>query len=224
MTWTSRGQGPRRHPRRRTYDSSSRRERARASAPECRRGGQGAPRGTGLRSDHHCRGGGPGRGVRGQHLQGLRHQGRSRQGGLRHGHRRRRRGRAGGRASRDPAGHRRHLGRGEAAAVRRVGGAPIRTIGPGAARAARRSLHGRTDRSVVAGGAGGTAQRRHDVRAAPGRHRCQLRTGIGVDEVRDVVWTCISVEVYDLLVLQRGWSLDDYARWLARILAASVCP
>ena len=52
----------------------------------------------------------------------------------------------------------------------------------------------------------------------------QLRTGIGVDEVRDVVWTCISIEVYDLLVLQRGWSLDDYARWLARTLAASICP
>lgn len=49
-----------------------------------------------------------------------------------------------------------------------------------------------------------------------------LREGLSVEEVRDVVWTCISVEVYDLLVLQRGWSRADYATWLARTLAASV--
>ncbi|RYB92106.1 TetR/AcrR family transcriptional regulator [Nocardioides oleivorans] len=50
-----------------------------------------------------------------------------------------------------------------------------------------------------------------------------LREGIGVDEIRDVVWACISVEVYDLLVLQRGWSREDYATWLARTLTASIC-
>jgi AcrR family transcriptional regulator len=50
----------------------------------------------------------------------------------------------------------------------------------------------------------------------------QLRTGIGVDEVRDVLWTCISVEVYDLFVLQRGWSRAAYADWMARTLIASL--
>lgn len=50
----------------------------------------------------------------------------------------------------------------------------------------------------------------------------QLRAGIEVDEARDVLWTCISVEVYDLLVLQRGWSRDAYAEWLARALIASL--
>lgn len=50
----------------------------------------------------------------------------------------------------------------------------------------------------------------------------QLRAGVEVDEARDVLWTCISVEVYDLLVLQRGWSRDAYAEWLARALIASL--
>jgi AcrR family transcriptional regulator len=50
----------------------------------------------------------------------------------------------------------------------------------------------------------------------------QLRSGIEVDEVRDVLWTCISVEVYDLLVLQRGWTRNAYVDWMARTLIASV--
>ena len=48
----------------------------------------------------------------------------------------------------------------------------------------------------------------------------QVRAGLGVDEVRDVLWTCISVEVYDLLVLQRGWPRAAYADWLTRTLVA----
>jgi len=50
----------------------------------------------------------------------------------------------------------------------------------------------------------------------------QLRSGIEVDEVRDVLWTCISVEVYDLLVLQRGWTRNAYVEWMARTLIASI--
>ena len=50
----------------------------------------------------------------------------------------------------------------------------------------------------------------------------QLRTGIDADHVRDVLWTCISVEVYDLLVFQRGWDRNSYANWLARTLTASL--
>ena len=50
----------------------------------------------------------------------------------------------------------------------------------------------------------------------------QLRDGITVEEVRDVVWTCISAEVYDLLVHQRGWTRSAYVEWLTRTLVASV--
>ncbi|PUA82106.1 TetR/AcrR family transcriptional regulator [Nocardioides currus] len=50
----------------------------------------------------------------------------------------------------------------------------------------------------------------------------QLRAGIGVEEARDVLWACIAVEVFDLLVLQRGWTVEAYADWLSRTLAASL--
>jgi AcrR family transcriptional regulator len=50
----------------------------------------------------------------------------------------------------------------------------------------------------------------------------QLRAGTAVDEVRDVLWTCISVEVYDLLVRQRGWTRSAYADWMARTLITSL--
>ena len=50
----------------------------------------------------------------------------------------------------------------------------------------------------------------------------QLRAGTSIDEVRDVLWTCISVEVYDLLVLQRGWTRTRYAAWLTQTLLASL--
>lgn len=48
------------------------------------------------------------------------------------------------------------------------------------------------------------------------------RPGLTVEQVRDVLWTAISVEVYDLLVLQRGWPLEAYADWLATTLVASI--
>lgn len=44
----------------------------------------------------------------------------------------------------------------------------------------------------------------------------------GVEEARDVLWTCISAEVYDLLVRQRGWSDGQYVEWLTRTLIASL--
>ncbi len=45
---------------------------------------------------------------------------------------------------------------------------------------------------------------------------------VGPDEARDVLWTCISIEVYDLLVLQRHWSLAAFTDWLGRTLIASL--
>lgn len=51
-----------------------------------------------------------------------------------------------------------------------------------------------------------------------------LRPGISVDDARDVLWTCNSVEIYDLLVLQRGWSADRYGRWVAEAMIAALLP
>ncbi|WP_433164314.1 TetR/AcrR family transcriptional regulator [Kribbella sp. CA-247076] len=50
-----------------------------------------------------------------------------------------------------------------------------------------------------------------------------LRAGITVEEVADVLWTCIAVEQYELLVLHRGWSLERYTTWIGRTIGDSVC-
>ena len=49
-----------------------------------------------------------------------------------------------------------------------------------------------------------------------------LRPGLTVDEARDTLWTFNAAEVYDLLVLQRGWEADRYGRWVAEGLAAAL--
>jgi AcrR family transcriptional regulator len=51
-----------------------------------------------------------------------------------------------------------------------------------------------------------------------------LRPGCSVDEARDVLWTYNSVELYDLLVLERGWSVDRYRDFVAGALAAALLP
>jgi AcrR family transcriptional regulator len=50
----------------------------------------------------------------------------------------------------------------------------------------------------------------------------QLRRGIGLDEVRDVLWTYTAVELYELLVLERGWGLDRYAEWMGHAITAAL--
>ena len=58
-----------------------------------------------------------------------------------------------------------------------------------------------------------------------GRHLIesgQLREGIELDEVRDVLWTYTAVELYELLVVERGWPLDRYADWIGQAITAAL--
>ena len=58
-----------------------------------------------------------------------------------------------------------------------------------------------------------------------GRHLIesgQLREGIELGEVRDVLWTYTAVELYELLVVERGWPLDRYADWIGQAIAAAL--
>ncbi|GAB2585501.1 TetR family transcriptional regulator [Paractinoplanes abujensis] len=43
-----------------------------------------------------------------------------------------------------------------------------------------------------------------------------LRAGVDPAQGADIVWTLIAPEVYELLVGDRGWTLDQYERWLAQ--------
>jgi AcrR family transcriptional regulator len=60
-----------------------------------------------------------------------------------------------------------------------------------------------------------------------GRHLLetgQLRDGIGIDEVRDVLWNYLAIDSYERLVLTQGWPLERYSRWLASAIIGGICP
>lgn len=42
----------------------------------------------------------------------------------------------------------------------------------------------------------------------------ELRSGLDIDEVADVIWTMNSPELYTLLVAERGWSAQRFQEWL----------
>ncbi|MFC6157752.1 TetR/AcrR family transcriptional regulator [Kribbella jiaozuonensis] len=59
-----------------------------------------------------------------------------------------------------------------------------------------------------------------------GRHLLEtgdLRPGITLEEVADVLWTYISVELYELLVLLRGWSAERYGDHVAAAITTAIC-
>jgi len=60
-----------------------------------------------------------------------------------------------------------------------------------------------------------------------GRHLMetgQLRDGVDLDEVRDVLWNYLAIDHYERLVLTQGWSLERYGRWLGRAVTDALCP
>lgn len=73
---------------------------------------------------------------------------------------------------------------------------------------------GLTDQAI----AGMTMLGRHLLEAG------QLRDGIGLEEVRDVLWNYLSIDHYERLVRTQGWSLKRYTRWLAHAITSAICP
>jgi AcrR family transcriptional regulator len=49
-----------------------------------------------------------------------------------------------------------------------------------------------------------------------------VRRELSVDRIRDVLWTCTSPELYELLVLQRGWTVEDYRDHVFRALSGQL--
>lgn len=49
-----------------------------------------------------------------------------------------------------------------------------------------------------------------------------LREGVSKAEARDVLWVHNSVELWDLLVNQRGWSNKRFGRWIGQQLIAAL--
>ncbi len=49
-----------------------------------------------------------------------------------------------------------------------------------------------------------------------------LRDEVTAEEARDVIWTYNSVEIWDLLVLKRGWAAERYGHWVGEALVAAL--
>jgi hypothetical protein len=52
--------------------------------------------------------------------------------------------------------------------------------------------------------------------------RGQLSRGVSVDDARDTIWAYNSAELYQLLVIERGWTPEHDGRWVAAALTAAL--
>ena len=74
-------------------------------------------------------------------------------------------------------------------------------------------------------------QAHNDLRERRARHHARflkergyLREGVSVAQATDILWTCTSDELYDLLVTQRGWSPPRFAGFLADFMINALLP
>jgi AcrR family transcriptional regulator len=66
--------------------------------------------------------------------------------------------------------------------------------------------------------------RRMEGNARTLHERGDLRDGTTLEHARDVLWTVSSPELYELLVVRRGWSMDRLAAFQAEQLIAALLP
>lgn len=52
--------------------------------------------------------------------------------------------------------------------------------------------------------------------------RGALKRGVSRQQATDALWTLNSPEVYELLVVERGWNARRYGRWITQQLAAAL--
>jgi hypothetical protein len=51
-----------------------------------------------------------------------------------------------------------------------------------------------------------------------------LRAGISEDDAAAIVWSLTSSEMHWLLRVERGWTPERYAEWLAQTLTRTLLP
>ena len=60
---------------------------------------------------------------------------------------------------------------------------------------------------------------------ALGRHLLdtgQLRPGLTIEQVRDILWNYLAIDAYERLVLTQGWSQQRYSNWLAHTMVSAL--
>jgi AcrR family transcriptional regulator len=72
-------------------------------------------------------------------------------------------------------------------------------------------------------------ERAEDERLQRMRHHARflnergyLREGVSVGEATDVLWICSALELYELLVVRRGWSIPRYARYVGDFMIRAL--
>lgn len=50
------------------------------------------------------------------------------------------------------------------------------------------------------------------------------KLGIDADRLRDILWLVSSPELYELLVIKRGWTVDAYSTFVEQLLAGTLLP
>jgi AcrR family transcriptional regulator len=55
-------------------------------------------------------------------------------------------------------------------------------------------------------------------------HAGHLRPGLTVEQAADICWIYSSPELYELLVLRRGWPAERYGKFIAEALIAALLP
>ena len=56
------------------------------------------------------------------------------------------------------------------------------------------------------------------------KDRGYLRDDLSVGEATDILWVCSSAELYELLVLRRGWPRPRFARYVTQFMTTSLLP
>ncbi|MGH9224989.1 MAG: TetR family transcriptional regulator [Acidimicrobiales bacterium] len=51
-----------------------------------------------------------------------------------------------------------------------------------------------------------------------------LRADVSAEDARDILWTYIAAEVYELFVIERGWTPERYGRFVADALVSALVP
>lgn len=49
-----------------------------------------------------------------------------------------------------------------------------------------------------------------------------LLKGLSLSQARDILWTFTGRDIYRMLVVERGWSSDQYENWLAQLLIKTL--
>src|SRR3954447_2172870 len=80
------------------------------------------------------------------------------------------------------------------------------------------------DAAAVLEAADGSRLERMEVNARGFVERGFARANATVEEVRDLLWTYSSPDLYELLVVRRGWSVERYASFVTEALKAALLP